>query len=92
MTDLEITKLCAEKKYTNVLHVSCGKLEESNGRETWVVFLSRTPDAKPWDSYQVYADEIEGRARYEEAKLKHFLGQSPEPDILAFDTDPKPKV
>lgn len=68
------------------LTVTCGDMHESNGRVTWVVFLRRHGD-DIMDAHQVYADEIEGRAKYEAAKLMHFLGQGPEPDILAFDTD-----
>lgn len=69
------------------LYVSCGRLEESNGRVTWGVFLGKSADAKPWDCHQIYADRIEGRAQYEAANLRHFLGQGPKPDILAFNTD-----
>lgn len=69
------------------LTVTCGCMEESNGRKTWAVLLKRHTDDTPMDAHQVYADEIEGRAMYEAAKLRAFLGQGPEPDILAFDTD-----
>lgn len=73
---------------TDALEVTCGSMHESNGNVTWAVFLRRPGDGL-MDSHQVYADEIEGRAKYEAAKLRHFLGQGPEPDILDFDTSPR---
>lgn len=67
--------------------VILGDMVESNGRVTWCVFLSKSPDAKPWDNLQVYADTIKGRAEYEAARLRHFFGQGPKPDLMDFDTD-----
>lgn len=72
---------------TERIYVHCGEMVESNGRRTWIVSLGRTPDAEPWDCHQVYTDSIEGRARYEADKLKHFLGQGPEPDITKYSVD-----
>lgn len=69
------------------LHVKLGEMGESNGRVTWIVHLAKSEDEAPWDSYQVYSDAIKGRAEYEAARLKHFLGQGPEPDIGAFAVD-----
>lgn len=74
------------------LHVHCGSMHESNGRVTWLVTLSKDPDPKPWDCHEIYSSASEGRARYEAARLKSFLGQGPKPDILAFDTDLPPAV
>lgn len=68
------------------LYVHCGSMHESNGRVTWLVTLSKDPNPKPWDCHEIYSSASEGRARYEEARLKHFLGQGPAADILAFDT------
>ena len=70
------------------ISVACGCMVESNDRRTWIVFLRRSGE-NVMDSYQVYSDEIEGRAQYEAAKMRHFLGQGPEPDILDFDTEAK---
>jgi len=61
------------------------KMKESNGRVTWIVFLVKADD-DPFRGHQIYSSEIEGRAEYEAARLRHFFGQGPEPDILAFDT------
>ena len=68
-------------------------MHESNGRVTYFVHIAKSQDAKPWDCYVVYSDAIQGRAQYEAAQLRHFLGQGPKPDILTFDTDaPTPPV
>lgn len=70
-----------------LLHVQVAEMGESNGRVTWIVYLKLTEDAAPWDSYQVYDSTIKGRAEYEAARLRHFLGQAPEPDMTDFDVD-----
>ncbi len=68
------------------LEVRLGEMRESNGRITWVVTLAR-PGNGVFGNYEIYSDSIKGRAEYEAARLKHFLGQGPRPDLLAFDTD-----
>ena len=68
--------------------VKLTSMKESNGKTTWTVFLAKPGQTMPWDWYQVYSDTIKGRAEYEADKLKHFLGQGPEPDLLSYDTDP----
>ena len=68
------------------IRVSVGCMSESNGRETWFVTLHHEGDDTKFGGLQIYSDAIEGRARYEAERLKHFFGQAPEPDILAFDT------
>lgn len=69
------------------IEVSVGRMSESDGRVTWMVMLHRHGDQTPLNGHQVYSSHIEGRAQYEAAALRHFLGQGPEPDILDFDTD-----
>lgn len=69
------------------LEVSVGRMSESNGRKTWMVMLQRQGAHSLLNGHQVYSSHIEGRAQYEAAALRHFLGQGPEPDILDFDTD-----
>jgi hypothetical protein len=71
----------------NTLLVKLASMSESNGCVTWDVLLAKTADAAPWDCLAVYSDTIKGRAEYEADRLKHFLGQGPEPDILDYDTD-----
>lgn len=63
------------------------EMRESNGRVTYSVWLVRDANTDPFSWHQIYSDSIKGRAEYEAAALRHFLGQGPEPDILAFDTD-----
>lgn len=67
--------------------VSVSEMNESNGNTWYSVMLSSEPGQKPWDCHQVYSDKIKGRAEYEAAQLKHFLGQAEKPNILDFDTD-----
>lgn len=69
------------------VHVRFAEMRESNGRVTWFVSLARSEDATPMDCHQVYSSNIKGCAEYERDALKHFLGQGPVPDILAYDTD-----
>lgn len=66
------------------VHVGC--MTENGGRKTWIVHLCRLGSEPLFCGYQIYSSPSEGRARYEAASLKHFLGQGPFPDILAFDT------
>lgn len=63
------------------------EMHESNGRVTHIVWLARDGDKSPLDWHQYYSSTIQGRAQYEAAALRHFLGQGPEPDLLAFDTE-----
>lgn len=86
-----VAKHAATTLHTAPLSVNVARLNESNGRVTWAVFIAKSPDAALWDCHQVYSDAIEGRARYTAAELSHFLGLGPKPDILAFDTDPPPE-
>ena len=67
--------------------VKVSTMTESNGCVTHSVWLACEGKEMPWDWYQVYSDSIEGRAQYEAANLRHFLGLGDKPDILAFDTD-----
>lgn len=69
------------------IEVSVGRMTESNGRVTWMVMLHRQGAQTLLNGHQVYSSHIEGRAQYEAAALRHFLGQGPEPDILDYDTD-----
>ena len=74
------------------MSVKLSKMEESNGKVTWSVFLAKSGDEMPWDWYQVYSDSIKGRAEYEADSLKHFLGLGLQPDITAYDPDPQPPM
>ncbi len=65
-------------------------MTESNGRLTWIVQLARSADESAFDALQVYADPIKGRAEYEADRYRHFFGQGPEPDIMAYDTAAAP--
>lgn len=71
------------------VEVRVGCMTESNGRETWIVQLYQPADS-PIDALQVYASNVKGRAEYEAARFRHFFGQGPEPDLLAYDTDEPP--
>jgi hypothetical protein len=67
------------------LRVEVQPFKESNGNRWWSVFLAYEGQTV-FDWHEVYSDEIEGRALYEADCLRHFLGQGPKPDILAYDT------
>jgi hypothetical protein len=69
------------------IHVSVGCMKESNGRETWVVMLTPSPDTPLTEAFQVYSSASEGRARYTAADLLHCMGLGPMPDPTAFDTE-----
>jgi hypothetical protein len=72
------------------LRVEVQPFKESNGNRWWSVFLAYEGQTV-FDWHEVYSDEIEGRALYEADCLRHFLGQGPKPDILAYDTEaPQP--
>jgi hypothetical protein len=69
------------------IHVSVGCMKESNGRETWMVMLTPSPDTPLTEAFQVYSSASEGRARYTAADLLHRMGLGPMPDPTAFDTE-----
>lgn len=66
--------------------VDVGKMTESSGKVTWCVTLYRAGDTM-LDGFSVYSSQSEGRARHTAEEYKHFFGQAPKPDILAFDCD-----
>lgn len=87
----EIVELKAARSSCPPLSVRMIEARESNGNTNYAVFLGRPSDGL-LDCHQVYSDTIKGRAEYERDRLKHFLGQGPEPDILAYATDaPRPE-
>lgn len=90
--ELAKAALASKAKSVPELIVKVSRFEESNGNVWWSVFLSRDASGKLWNDYQVYSSTVEGRAEYEAARLKHFLGQAPEPDLLSFDTTPAPQA
>lgn len=67
------------------LRVEVIALEESNGNVTHSVYLAKEGDNMPWDWYCVYSSNKKQHAEYEAAKLNHFLGIGPEPDILDYE-------
>lgn len=69
-----------------ILLVKESTMRESNGNVTYYVSLAYSEDALPWDCYSVYSSRVKGRAKYEAARLRHFLGQGPAPNILDFET------
>ena len=70
------------------LNVVVGSMKESNGNRWWTVNLTKDGNEKAWEGFAVYQDKIEGRAEYEAAKLRFFLGLiEKEPCILDYDTD-----
>ena len=75
------------KNMNHELVVTVNRMQESNGNIWFSVMLLKTAEQSIFDGYEVYQDKIRGRAEYEAAKLKHFLGQADMPCILDFDTD-----
>jgi hypothetical protein len=69
------------------LTVKLAEMRESNGNVTWNVLLVKAGDSLV-NGHSVYTDRIKGRAEYEADSLRHFLGQGPYPDMLAYATDP----
>jgi len=85
---LELTqRVEALEKEREQIIVSVCEMKESNGNCWFSVMLQKNNKQSIFDSYQVYSSTIKGRAEYEAEKLKHTLGQAPNPNILDFETD-----
>lgn len=61
-------------------------MKESNGKETWIVMMTKTKEESVFRGLQIYSDSIKGRAEYEADRLRYFFDQRSEPDILKYDT------
>lgn len=73
-----------ENKNPHNLNVVVGKMTESNGVETWYVYLQKEGNTSIFDSFQIYSSYKENEANYFADDLKYFLGLGEEPDILNY--------
>lgn len=73
-----------ENKNPHNLDVIVGKMLESNGNETWYVYLQKDGNKNIFDSFQIYSGNKENEAKYFADELKYFLGLGEEPDILNY--------
>lgn len=74
----------AVKEETFKPQISVAKMTESNGNETFFVYLTTSENESLMNGFQLFASNQDYEANYFADDLKHYLGLGPEPDILNY--------